>query len=567
MTFQTSVSITYKDIFDDYDEVEISNLLEDIPSKNSIQIMGWFMAQLHTLERDPSMQIEFFKMWIGRFPSNVIKGVQQFIDNIESNPRAEYNFLNNASLLILTQNILLYHNDKKELKNLSIEQELNLFKAYLLCSQQWIDEQNEGFTNSEGKEETDLIKMLLPTQLPYQEIFETKDFRIQFIKAVYFFEFCENDDQFKEYLGIFLNEYKLKSWKEYISHLLELYIRKFERLQTPSIIRFEEKSEDQEKRNFLENLVIDPTEYSPSKDFLNIRNKPVYKLNRNDYVFLNLNFLVDKIYQGIQFDFGRILAKNKAKFNGRIIKSAVDFIGIFGNEFSENGLFYSVMNYAFEKNDYKKFTGEELKVFLTDGEPDYYIRDKGKIYVFEYKNIFIGAKTKHSYDYTTIKEEIFKKLVKNEKNSPKGVSQLVEVIEKIKKGDFNKFDEFDTDNVIIYPVIIYVDFSFNLAGINYILNKEFQEQIENRKIKNVYKIKDLTMIDLDSFIKFQDLFRNKKLKINNCLNGYFEYKRDYRDAIKRISTFNMFIHNKTDKLNYDSPEMLMDKLKTVLEFE
>lgn len=567
MTFQTSVSITYKDIFDDYDEVKISDLLEDIPSKNSIQIMGWFMAQLHTLERDPTIQIEFFKMWIGRFPSNIIKGVQQFIKNIESNPRAEYNFLNNTSLLILTQSILINHNDKKELENLSIDQELNLFKAYLLCSQKWIDEQNEGFTNSDGKEETDLIKMLLPTQLPYQEIFETKDFRIQFIKAVYFFEFCENDDQFKEYLDIFLNEYKLNSWKEYISHLLEFYIRKFERLETPSIFRFEEKSEDQEKRNFLENLVIDPTEYSPSKDFLNIRNKPVYKLNSNDYVFLNLNFLVDKIYQGIQFDFGRILAKNKAKFNGKIIKSAVDFIGIFGNEFSENGLFYSVMNYTFEKNNYKKFTGEELKTFLTDGEPDYYIRDKGKIYVFEYKNIFIGAKTKHSYDYTTIKEEIFKKLVKNEKKSPKGVTQLVEVIEKIKKGDFNKFDKFDPDNVIIYPVIIYVDFSFNLAGINYILDKEFREQIENKKIKNAHKIKDLAMIDLDSFIKFQDLFRNKKLKINNCLNNYFEYKRDYRDAIKRISTFNMFIHNKTDKMNYDSPEMLMDKLKEVLELE
>jgi hypothetical protein len=567
MAFQTSVSITYKDLFDDYDEVKIEDLLQDIPSKNSIQIMGYFIAQLHTLERDPTIQIEFFKMWIGRFPSQVIDGVKKFINKIESNPTAEYNFLNNTSLLILTQNILINHNDKNELENLSDDQELNFFKAYLFCSQKWIDEQNQGFKKKDGKNETDLIKMLLPTQLPYQEIFETKDFRIQFIKAVYFFEFCENNNQFKEYLDIFLKEYKLKSWKEYLSHLLELYIRKFERLNTPSIFRFENESEDQEKRNFLENLVIQPEGYSPSKDFLNLRNKPVYKLNENDYVFLNLNFLVDKIYQGIQFEFARILVKNKAKYKDKIIKSPIDFIGIFGNEFSENGLFYSVMDYAFDKNNYKRLTGEQLKDFLKDGEPDYYIRDKGKIYVFEYKNVFLGAKTKHSYDYDEIKKEIFKKLVKNEKKSPKGVTQLVEVIEKIKKGDFNKFDDFNSENIVIYPIIVYVDFSFNLAGINYILNNELRKQVEEKKFKNLHKIKDLTMIDLDSFIKFQDLFRNKKLKINNCLNTYFEYKRDYRDATKRISTFNMFIHHKTDKMEYESPEMLMDKLKEVLELE
>lgn len=348
---------------------------------------------------------------------------------------------------------------------------------------------------------------------------------------------------------------------------MELYIRKFDRLKTPSIFRFDDENEDQEKRNFLENLVIQTKDYEPSTDFLNIRNKPIYQLNKNDYVFINLNFLVDKIFQGIQFDFGRILVKNKATFNDRLIKSPVDFIGIFGNEFSENGLFYSVMNYTFEKNNYKKFTGEELKKFLTDGEPDYYIRDNGKIYVFEYKNIFLGAKTKHSYDYDKIKAEIFKKLVRNERNSPKGVTQLVEVIGKIRNGDYNRFDEFNPDDIIIYPVIVYVDFSFNLAGINYILNKEFQKQIEERKIYNSHLIKDLTMIDLDSFIKFQDLFRNKKLKFNNCLNTYFEYKKDYKDAIKRISTFNMFIHSKTDKIGYDSPEMLMDKLKKVLNLE
>lgn len=562
MAFQISVSIGYKDIFEDYETVDINELLKDIPTKNSLEIIGYFLAQLHTIERDTTKQIEFLRQWLGRLPVTIHQRINDFIEKISANPNADYNFLNNVSGLILVEMLIENANELTLVSDLTPEQELNLFKAYLYCSQVWIDKQLPGFKMPTVKSEEDLIKILLPTQLPFQEILEFKDFRLQFIKAIYFFKFCERDPQFQVYLEIFLKEYNLDSWHKYLLNLINLYVRKFERFKTPSVINVPDEFPD--VINFLEVLSIDPKTFKKSDDFLSLREKPVCRICKNDFVFLNLNFLVDKLYQGIQFDFARVLVKHSATFKGMVIKNTVDFMSIFGNEFSETGLFYSVMDYAFEKSGYVKFSGEKIKAIIPDGEPDYYMRDKAKVYLFEFKNIFLGAGIKHSNNYDQIEAEIFKKLVTNQNNSAKGVTQLVNVIEKIRAKEFEQFDKYNFDDTIIYPIIVYVDFSFNLAGTNFILNKEFRRQLSERAIKDTHKVKNLTLIDLDTFIKFQDLYRNKTLKLNNCLNEYFEYVRNPRDIFNRISTFNNFIHNKTSKLNYDSPKMLMDEVTKML---
>ncbi|MFN8300675.1 MAG: hypothetical protein U0T75_16350 [Chitinophagales bacterium] len=131
-----------------------------------------------------------------------------------------------------------------------------------------------------------------------------------------------------------------------------------------------------------------------------------------------------------------MLIKNKVEFNGKVIKSYLDFKNIYSTEFSENELFYSVMNYAFEKSDYIRFNGTQMKAALKEGEPDYYMRDKSKIYLFEFKDVLLEAKAKHSHKYEDIVAEISKKLVKNQNESPKGISQLVNVIERLRKNEF-----------------------------------------------------------------------------------------------------------------------------------
>jgi hypothetical protein len=562
MKYQASVAIGYKDIFEDYDTINPVDLIVDIPTKNSLEIIGYFTAQMHTRERNFEKQIEFLNMWCRRLPHEIIPTIEDFISRTTVKGKSEFNFINNIASSILIELVIDNNNDLNPVDNLTPEQELNLFKAYLWCNQNWTDKQI-GFVPQKIKTPDDLISVIFPIQLPYLEILEFKDFRLQFLKAVYFFKFCEKDDVFKDYLTSFLQEYNIESWQKYLVNILNLYLRKFEALKTPYILNIQD--EFPEIKNFIEQFCIDERNFTITDDFNSIRKKPIYKIDENNYLFLNLNFFVDKLFQGIQFEFFRVLKKNKLKYKNKEIISFDQFRSIYAEQISEKGIFYETLKYSFEKNRYNIIDGQTLKDKLKEGEPDFYIRDKGKIYLFEYKDVILNAKIKHSYDFEKIKDEISIKMISNQKGSQKGITQLFNSISKIKNEEYNEVDNYSQlKDCIIYPIIVFTDFSFNLPGVNYFLNKKFREMIENSELKDKHKIKDLTLIDLDTFLKFQDLFREKKLKINNCLNEYCNYTKTGLDIFNKIGTFNIFLHNKTMKMKYDSPKLLFEEVEKML---
>ena len=562
MKYQTNVAIGYESIFDDYKTVNPVDLISDIPTVNSLEIIGHFTAQMHTLERNFEKQIEFLNMWCGRLPRDIIPKIEEFISNTTVKGKSEFNFINNVSSLIIFQIIIENKNDLDKLENLSPEQELNLFKAYLWCNQYWTDKQN-GHVPEKIKTPDDLISVIFPTQLPYMEIIEFKDFRLQFIKAVYFFKFIESNDIFKEYLTSFLAEYNLKDWQKYLVNILSLYVRKFETLKIPSILNI--KDEFPEIISFIEQFCFNTENYQKSDDFSVIRKTPIYNIGDNEYLFLNLNFFVDKLFQGIQFDFFRIIKKCKLKYNGKEISGFDQFRSIYAEQISEKGIFYETIKYSFEKNKYKLLDGDTLKKKLKEGEPDFYIRDKGKIYLFEYKDVILNAKVKHSYDFQKIKDEISIKMISNQKGSQKGITQLFNSIEKIKNGEYNVVDDYSQlSDCVIYPIIVFTDFSFNLPGVNYFLNKEFRKKIEDSSLSEKHKVKDVTLIDLDTFLKFQDLFREKKLKINNTLNEYHNYTKQGLNIFNKIGTYNIYMHNKTMSMKYDTPKLLFEEVEKML---
>jgi hypothetical protein len=562
MNYQTDVSLGYKDLFDDYDNVNPNELIKDIPSRAALEILGYIMAQLHTQERNFKTQIAILKMWIGRLPQELVPLIEDYINQTTIKGKSQFNFANNISALLLVELLIENHNEIQIEGDLTPEQELNLFKAYLWCTQFWTDKQLKAFKGNITNID-ELIELFWPFQLPILENLESKDFRFQYLKALYFFKFCENNEVFKEYLQIFLQEYQLKSWEKYLENILSLYIRKFENLKTPSILTID--SEYKEVQDFIENLCIDVSEFKKTDDFTGIRSKPIYKIDKNSYLFLNLNFFVDKLFQGVQFEFFRVLRKHQAKFNGKEIKGFDTFRSIYADQFSETGLFYKVLKYSFEKNNYKLISGEELKKDLREGEPDFYIRDKSKIYLFEYKDVIINSEVKHSYDFEKIRDEITKKMISNQKGKQKGITQLLNTIENLQAGKFFQSDKLDNiDSAIIYPIIVFTDFTFNLPGVNFYLNSEFRKLLKNSSIKNHGNIKDLTLIDLDTFIKFQDLFREKKIKFNNLLNEYSESMTKSKDFFDKLNTFNIYIHNKTREMNYNSPKQLMQEMKKML---
>ncbi|WP_047451330.1 hypothetical protein [Alistipes sp. ZOR0009] len=566
MNLQIETNIAYKDLFQDFDSTSISDLLREIPSKNALEITCHFLAQIHTKEKDTSRQLHYLRQWLTKIPIEIQTECNAFVERISKKKNAKFNFLNNVSLLILVEHIIANFNELEIQESLSAEQELKLLKSYLFSSQTWIDKQK--FNGEKITKPEELIKLLLPIQLPYVEILEFKDFRLQFLKAINFFKFCESHELFSNYLKIFLESNNLKSWQEYLINLLNLYTSKLVNETIPSIEVFQETHT--EVTNWLNTLCVDTGSFMSSNDFLGIREKPLFRFDDNKYLYLNLNFFIDKIFQGIQFDFASALAKNEIEYNGKVIagyvsneKGKVGFKSIWGEVYSENHLLYPTLDYIFGNKKYICYSGENMKEHLGDGEPDYYVRDNAKIYLFEYKDVLLNASIKHSYDYEQIEKEIFKKFVSNQHGDDKGISQLINSISDIIENKYNSFDNFDFTKAIIYSIIIYNHFDFNSPGINYILNKKFREIVNEKGLEKKVEIKNLSLIDLDSFIKFQDLFNKKKMTLNHCLNEHFKFTSK-PDLFEKISTVNQNMHFVASKLKYDSPELLESELKKMI---
>lgn len=557
-----SVSIAYKDIFDDYNNVDIKILLQNVPSKNALEIVAHCAAQIHTKERDNLRQIALLKLWTGRLPSQIHDIINHFLNKTQIATNVQFNFINNVSNLLLCEYIIENHNTLDPVSDLTPKQELDIFKAYLWCSQQWTDEQipNEPL---QIRDEAELAQYFIRLQFPYQELLEFKDFRMQFIKATLFFKFCEQNTTFKNYLNIFCSEHNVDSWRTYLVHILSIYIRKFEELHTPS--RLKVGDEHKSVQDFLRYFSVNISDFKKSKDFIALRERPVYEIASDDFLFLNLNLLIDKLFQGVQFALFKALKKHHASYKGKLITKFDHFKSIYGEELSEKGLFYSVVKYAFENNDYNKIDGQTLKTQLNECEPDFYMRDKGKIYLMEYKDVIISAPVKHSYNFSIIWNELTKKYISNERGSPKGVTQLVNSIENIQRGSFRSVDAFDEGSVIIYPIIVFTDFVLNIAGVNYLLNKEMRSRFKEKSIPDG-NVKDLVLLDLDDLVKFQDLFRSRKLKLNNCLNEYLEAKAK-PPLINKLKTFTIFIHDKTHRFTDYTPKMLFKEAEELLSDE
>jgi len=122
MKYQTNVAIGYESIFDDYKTVNPVDLISDIPTVNSLEIIGHFTAQMHTLERNFEKQIEFLNMWCGRLPRDIIPKIEEFISNTTVKGKSEFNFINNVSSLIIFQIIIENKNDLDKMNYPAAEQ-------------------------------------------------------------------------------------------------------------------------------------------------------------------------------------------------------------------------------------------------------------------------------------------------------------------------------------------------------------------------------------------------------------------------------------------------------------
>lgn len=273
-------------------------------------------------------------------------------------------------------------------------------------------------------------------------------------------------------------------------------------------------------------------------DNIIIQEKPLYKIEENEYCFLYIKFFVDKFFHSLLFDIAKVIAE-KGMINTEKVPAYVQIKQMVGQKFTEHYLFYKVINRVLADRRYEKKTGQEMAKH-GDGLPDYYARKAQRIFLFEFKDIQLNRKVISSEDYETIIKSIENELVESEKGRPKGVTQLVNAIDK-------HFEEIvgnghEKGNLQVYPILVYSDNSLDIEGINYYLNNRFLKILRSRNIRTDIKVKDLVMVNINTLIMFEKAFADKKIKFDILINDFISYKESKEQY--KVVPFNKYLFQK-----------------------
>ena len=132
----------------------------------------------------------------------------------------------------------------------------------------------------------------------------------------------------------------------------------------------------------------------------------------------------------------------------------------------------------------------------------------------------------------------------------RGIRQLANVIFKKLPSILREVDKSTPNSVIfVYPVIVYFDDCFDVEGPNYLLNKEFQRIIAEKKVTTDYEVKDVVMVNIEQLMRLENFFAAEKLNLAYLINSYIEYKEEFE--LNQVFPFNKYIFQEARKVGYE----------------
>lgn len=524
MNLSGKIVITFNDIFPKEKPLTLEEYLEGIDKDTLTKFSAFVLGFSRNSEYENP--ISFLRMFFSKenagFTEEVFNNLKAFVAQSKL-AISEYSFPYMVSSLSFCETAFdkEYLEDKKYTNQ---EIEIRIFKAYLLLNKINLTDRTPILDKSVEYLKPDVSKyatayciglFLNNSDLSNYDI--RKIFVTQTIRAVSFFEFLEGRDETKDLLKEFYNEYDVANYQEYIKGLLPIkisVITKDRDAHTDINIPDDEHREDSIK--FLEKFSINESELLQDFDFKNIRSTPLYRYDENTFRLTYPLFVLELIGNGLYFKF-KAINDNLPKE-----KKVKDLYGLKTYEFSEKYILHSVLKEYFG-NRYFQRNGDQLDAEF-DGAPDYYVRNGKRIFLFESKDILINAEIKQSSDFKAIDNELKIKLYENEKGKPKAVLQIINNIRKILSKELEFDNGFNPKNVIVHSVLVLHYRIFNTAGLNKWVNFWFKEELEKLKKEgfDTSNVKPLVIIDIDTLIFNKDVFKDRKLHIEDELIHYQE---------------------------------------------
>lgn len=542
--------ISYSSIFPNGND-QLEKILKIIPSRSAIAWASYMLTKKDNKTVDQS-EHEFFIPLIFKMSKGLQHTMVNYLQSI-SKELDSYVFIDRVSLMRLIESLLENHNESNLDVLESREDFSNLFIAYLLLCDEKLSHTTKALDEIESIESQ--MSIIIPEQIRYNDIERPKDYRVEFIRFYYFMIFCEENHRFCNYLDLFLQENKTEKWDDYLYFIFDTYAN----LTTNSEGATNLITIDPDVfygKKFLDSMCIDLGSFNKSTDFTFLRSKPVYYHGTYKYSILSIKFFLDKMFQSFLFDLALVL-QNHSKRTG--INSYPELKSLVSSEFTEHYLFYEIIRGCFARTNKILVSGKELKSFLIIGEPDFYIRKGKNIFLFEFKDVMLNAKTKHCGSIEQIKSEIFEIFLNStvekstgkqrKKVQAKGITQLLNVIETKLDVILQKVDKIEiTDNLNVYPVIVCQDSSFDVEGIRYMLNTRFEELKPLRITPMHYIVKECVLIPFEVLIKLEDYFNDGCLKLDTLIDDYTLLCNHSEQ--NRLLPFGKFVFRKAYDLGY-----------------
>ena len=511
------VAIGYEEIYDDFNTANPLDLLEDVPTAAVLKFTAEKYASVFYAQSDVAGQRQHIRDFCPHLPDKVRRKVWNFINRTEK--EGNHVFIYGAMGCQMMYRLALQHYIPLEAGDdieLCEEEYEPVFKALLYCNSVWTNQQLT-------KGDKNLGDISLKMDMPIAESKHYKDFRPQLYKANQFYSFCEGDATFSTYLPYFLKDKGVTNWGEYITLLFGIYYHSINSSVLPQGNALEQK--------FLSQFFVNVDDGSTAKlwddgykGLSYLRDHFLFELPSKEYLLLDANLLIDKLYQSLKFELYNTVRKNGLLTSkGKPYKDQPQFNSVLGDVFSERHLLYALLGKIYNGGNAVKFTGEELKQQGVNAELDYYLRVGNTLFLIEYKDVLFPDSLRYSDNVEDIKQGIRDRLCKDDGVHPrKGGGQLLYNIDRIlNHGLMDNLDPDVSKVSCIFPLIVTTDSAFSALGVNLTVTEEF-----DRIMRAYYTFNKCVMIyvpviaHIDSLIMLSYRLHKTSLQLNALLRDY-----------------------------------------------
>lgn len=393
--------------------------------------------------------------------------------------------------------------------------------------------------------------------IDYAQLFYT-----QIYKKTKLLSFIETNPKYSGLLERLLEEFGCSSKEEFLKAIGSAVVIPLKTNEPSwSVLSVENNPEKEKSIRILDNLAISDNkiEVVEQDDYLLLRNKPFYKIDEGQYRVIFELFLIKKLYNGLIF---------------KLSSYDETFLGKIREDFSEGVLVYETLNAILALKHSIIITGNQFKKCKLKREPDFYSRNNNDILLFESKDFFMSGRSKLSYDFNIIENELRK-----DGRLKKAVIQLVTNIGRCILKQLPLDNAYDIEEISLFPVIIVHDSLYSAPALNYWVYYWFIDELESLKRDAKYKEFDfakiipITLIEIDTLILYEKYFATNRIDLVTLIKNYHDYVRfDLSDeltpdvieehALKSAISFSEFVRDyaQKDGIQIDF-EIVEEKLK------